>query len=172
MAVNVQLQKPSGGTFEQPLRAGMCIGICRKITDGEETTFGPTMYWWWEPRYTIGNDPKKTEPGAYNADGSPYLLRDMTSTKFGKGKTIDKTAKARVRVEALLKRAIDDDEDLNGILDQCIDKAAILYLTENEAGYLNVTMVQPYKAGTMAPIPPGGDDGSSDELTDDDEIPF
>ena len=173
MAVNVQLQKPTGGTFEQPLRPGMCIGICRKITDGEETSYGPTMYWWWEPRYTTGSDPKKTEPAAFDADGSPWLLRDMTSTKFGKGKTIDKTAKARVRVEALLKREIDDEEDLSGILDQCINKAAILYLTEQN-GYLNVTMVQPYKAGTLAPIPPAEDGESFDDPSDDGnaELPF
>lgn len=168
MAINVQLQKPNGEAFEQPLQAGMCIGICRRITDGEETSFGPTMYWWWEPRYTIGNDPKKTEPGAYNADGTPYLLRDMTSTKFGKGKTEDTIAKARKRVEALLRREIDDDEPLDGILDQCIGKAAILYLTEKN-GYLNVTMVQPYRAGTLCPVPAGAE---SDDVSDDDEIPF
>lgn len=174
-----QLQKPTPGTFEQRLQPGLCIGKCVDITDGDKTDYGPTMYWWWEPYYT-GTGPKDLIPASLNEDGSVYRLRDMTSTKFGKGKTPDKTAKARVRVEALLKREIDDDEPLDGLLDQCVGKPALLYLVANEAGYLNVQLVQPYKAGTLAPMPARPDpeseelpfDGGEPAVSDDDGAPF
>jgi hypothetical protein len=172
--VNVQLQKPSGGTFEQRLQPGLCIGKCVDITDAPAGQFGDNMYWWWEVYYTGEKGAKDLVPASFNEDGSIYRLRDMTSTKFGKGKTADKTAKARVRVEALLKREIDDDEPLDGLLDQCIGKPALLYLAANEAGYLNVQLCQPYKPGTLAPIPAAVAVASDDDETPDDseDVPF
>jgi len=177
--VNVQLQKPSGGTFEQRLQPGLCIGKCVDITDAPAGQFGDNMYWWWEVYYT-GTSAKDLIPASFNEDGSIYRLRDMTSTKFGKGKTADKTAKSRVRVEALLKREIDDDEPLDGLLDQCVGKPALLYLVATEAGYLNIQLVQPYKAGTLAPMPerpdPASDelpfDGGTPAPSDDSDAPF
>ena len=171
--VNVQLQKPSGGTFEQRLQPGLCIGKCVDITDAPAGQFGDNMYWWWEPYYT-GTSAKDLIAGSYTEDGKIYRLRDMTSTKFGKGKTTDKTAKARVRVEALLKREIDDAEPLEGLLDQCLNKAALLYLVLSEAGYLNVQLVQPYKAGTLAPIPAATAVVEDEEPEDNDseDVPF
>jgi len=179
MVVNVQLQKPESG-FEQHLRPGLCIGVCARITDAPAGNYGPNMDWWWEPYYTVDGE-KAPVPGAFNDDGTVYQLRDRTSTKFGKGKTPDKTAKARVRVEALLKREIDDDEPLEGILDQCLRKPVLLFLALSESGYLNVELVKPYKAGTQVPMPPPAavveedlpfDDGSSVAVADDEAPPF
>lgn len=167
MAVNVQLQKAEPGTFEQRIQPGMCIGRCVAITEAPTGTYGPNMYWWWEPWYT-GDGPKDMIAGAYDTDEHGktvvYRIRDMTSTRFGKGKTEDTVAKARKRVEALLRREIDDDEPLEGLLDQCIGKSAMLYLVATEQGYINVKYVERYKPGTLAPMPSDSGDMEDEEL--------
>lgn len=140
-----------GGGRPESLGAGPVLGKLARIAKAPEGQYGPNMYWYWELFYTHPSDPKDVFPASFNPDGSVYQFREITSVKFGKGKV---TAKARERAEALLKRDIDDEsENLREVMNSLIGKPAILYLVENERGYLDVKMVERYDPKRVIPAP-------------------
>lgn len=165
MSVEVQLERPVGGAgganHAQP---GTFIGKLSRITDAPPYENDKQMYWWWN-LYWTGSGPKDLIDVAILDDGTPWEFRDKTSVRFGMGP--NGPAKARERVEALLKREIKDDEPLTGILDECIGKPAILHLIEKKGGdgnmYLQVKFVEPYKSGTLCPAPADGEAAGDDD---------
>ncbi len=165
MAVNVQLNVPSGGgSGELHVKPQSYIGKCVEITDAPPGDYGDNMYWWWE-LYNTGATASDLICACFEADGKEWRMRDMTSTKFGKNPKSGVTAKARQRVEALLKMEIDTDAEdfsVNGLLDQCIGKPAMLHIVEHN-GYLNIQHVEPYRKGMLAPLQQIEDDADSNE---------
>lgn len=168
---DIAFELPTGGGGGRPdhLRPGPFIAKLARVTKAPDGQYGKNMYWFWELHNT-GDSAKDLIPVAFNENGSIWQYREMTSVKFGKGKTKDKTAKARVRAEALLRREIDEAEDLRSVLEQLPGKAAFLYLTLNENGYLDVEMVERYKAGMLAPLQKIEEETAA--TAEDDEVPF
>jgi hypothetical protein len=171
--INVQLDVPkSGGTGQLHVRAQSYIARCEDITDAPEGEFGKNMDWWWA-LYNTGDTATDLVCACVEADGeTPWRFRDRTSTKFGKNPKSGMTAKARQRVEALLKMEIDTDAEdfsVGGLLDQCIHKWAVVHIVEKN-GYLNIQHVEPYRKGMLVPLQPLDD--ASDESDGLANLPF
>lgn len=90
-----------------------------------------------------------------NVDGDVYEHRDYTSNRTGKGK---RPAKARLWIEALLGRTVEDSEIDDSLPNMLKDKAAIALFEEvakedssgQEYMKLKILRLAPYKGGTSS----------------------
>lgn len=152
----VQFANPKSGNFEMPLNPGPYIFKLAAIVDEGEGDFGQQLGWHWEA-FNTGVTANEINPAAFNADGSTFLFKERTSTKFGKNPKSGMVAKARSRAEALLKRTIDDDEDVSELPEQLIGKPAFVHLayktaSDGRSQYLQIVHIEPYKKGMVAPL--------------------
>jgi hypothetical protein len=182
---DVEFESPKQKSFELRVGPGPYIGKLSRLEKAPEGNFGPGMFWYWELwNTTEENGKQKMVAAQFNEDGSVYEWRERTSLKFGKNPKNGQIAGARLRAEALLKRDIEDDEDVRAIMNEMLGKPAMLYLVtkQTEQGlFLNAGTVEPYRKGMVAPIQRYEEAAADDELPfdgaeaasdDDDEAPF
>lgn len=181
---DIEFESPKPKSYELRVGPGAYIGKLSRLEKAPEGNFGPGMFWYWQLwNTTEENGKQKMVAAQFNEDGSVYEWRERTSLKFGKNPKNGQIAGARLRAEALLKRDIEDDEEIRVIMNEMLGKPAMLYLVakQTDAGtFLNAGTVEPYRKGMVAPIqrfeeapddklPFDGGESSSDN---DDEAPF
>lgn len=164
-------ESPRKSEVNLHFKPGVYLATLKRLEDGGEGTFGPRIKWVFNLFNTGKNDQGYEDATIvipiYGADGDPYEYFARTSTKFGKNPKTKKVAAARMYSEALIGRAIEDDEDPQAIEKTIVGKKAVLHIVANEGTdgntYMNIEFMEPYKKGMLAPIIAEPEDAFADD---------